>query len=61
MKYEYKVDIFNGADIMRSGGTKEKQYLDDMGQQGWELVNVYLTSLSFGSDSYYWKRQIIDK
>lgn len=41
-------------------GTGEDEYLKEMGEAGWELVNV--TSPSMGNSYvYHWKREIVTK
>lgn len=53
---EYKVDVFRADFRMRSGYQDELDYLNKMGSTGWVLCCVDKSSLSFGSDTYYWMR-----
>ena len=57
-KYEYKVDVKNeeGWYIAHQA---ECDYLKQMGDNGWELVSVHITSFSFSNNYYYWKREIL--
>lgn len=58
-KFEYLTERkdFGVTDIP---GKKENSYLESMGKEGWELVNVL--DLSFGnSQAYYWKREVKHK
>ena len=53
MQWEYKVDVI-AADELTSAEV-EGSYLNEMGYEGWELVNtlVYEKGTRW---SYYWKR-----
>lgn len=58
-KFEYETDSkWETTSNRGRGSLKEKEYLKERGENGWELVSVTIEDL--GRETiYYWKREII--
>lgn len=59
-QFEYRVDSFTGNNKMYQGHDDEKEYLKTEGLRGWELLTIDIDHIAFGTNYYYWKKEIIE-
>lgn len=63
-KYEYKViNSYNGGKGLKNSNLNYdnlEQYLNELGQEGWELVSIAENDLKY-IGVYFFKRRIVEK
>jgi len=59
IKYLYNSESFDDLNDKYQNSIREKKYLKEMGDEGWELVSVVYTAPSkvYNNITYYWKQK----